>query len=78
MLEWNNNVVLAYLGHTAINNKVSAINEAALIASQEEDSLSLLNSLSESSTGEMDLSSQALGSIITQPILKERSTNIFS
>ena len=62
-----------YLGHATIDNKVGAVDEAALIAGQEDDSVCLLNSLTEPSSREVDFTTVTLGLIITQPVLEERS-----
>lgn len=66
---------VTYLGHTTVNNKVSAVDEAALIAGQEDNGMRLLNGLTETSSGEVNLTALTLGLIITQPVLEKRSAN---
>lgn len=60
-------------GHTTVNDKVAAVDEAGLIGSQEQDSLGLLNSLAETAGGEVDLAPVALRLVISEPVLEERS-----
>jgi hypothetical protein len=59
------------LGHSAVNDEVRAIDEATLIASQEEDCLRLLNSLAETAAGEVDFAAVALLNIVTEPVLEQ-------
>lgn len=61
------------LGHTAIDNEVRTVDEAALIAGKEEDRLGLLDSFAKATSREMDLTAVALRSIVTEPVLKEGS-----
>ena len=65
---------LTYLGHTTVNNKVRAIDEAAFITSEEENSLSLLDGFPETASWEMDLAAHALVLVGAEPVLQERST----
>lgn len=60
------------LGHTTINDKVRAVHEAALVAGQEQDRLSLFNSLTETTRREVDLATQTLGLVVAQPVLEKR------
>lgn len=64
--------------HTAVNNEVSPVDEAALITRKEEDALGLLNGLTEAAGGEMDFSSVALCCIIAEPILQKWSAVVVS
>ena len=50
-----------------------AVDKARLVTRQKQYRIRLLNSFTESSTGEMDLASLSLGDIISQPILQKRS-----
>ena len=58
-----------YLAQSTVNNKVGAVDEAALITGQEENGLSLLNSLAEPTAGEMHLAAEPLGVVVAQPVL---------
>lgn len=49
-----------------------AINKARLVTGQEDNSMSLLNSLAKSSRREMNLSPVTLSLVITKPVLQER------
>jgi hypothetical protein len=60
------------LGHTAINDKVCTVDEAALVAGQEQNRLSLLDSFTEATSGEVDLAAVTLLSVVTEPVLEER------
>lgn len=57
--------------HAAINNEISTIDEAALIAGKEEHRLSLLDSLTEAAGREVNLATVTLGLVITKPVLQE-------
>lgn len=59
--------------HTAINHKVSAVDKAALITSQEENGLGLLNRLAEAARGEVDFAAVTLGLVVAEPVLEEGS-----
>ncbi|KAI6762150.1 hypothetical protein HG531_002703 [Fusarium graminearum] len=48
------------------------VDKARLITSQEDNGVSLLNSLAESSHGEVDLTSVSLSLVITKPVLQKR------
>lgn len=58
-------------GHAAIDNEISTIDEAALVAGKEKDSLGLLNGLTEPAGGEVNFTAMSLGSVITEPVLEE-------
>lgn len=60
------------LAETAVNNKVMAVDEARLVAGKEDDSVGLLNGLTEAAGREVDLAAVALGLVITEPVLEER------
>lgn len=62
--------------HTAINHKVRAVDEAALIASQEENGLSLLNRLAEAAGREVDFAAVTLGLVVAKPVLEEGGAGI--
>lgn len=66
------------LGHSAIYNEVRAVDEAGLVAGQEENGLSLLNGLTKTAAGEVDLTAVALLLVVTEPVLKEGCANIVS
>jgi len=61
------------LGHATINNEVAAVDEAGLVGCQEQDSLCLLDSLAETTRGEVDFTSVTLGLVVSEPVLEERS-----
>jgi hypothetical protein len=65
-------------GHTAVDNKVRAIDEAALVAGKEKHALGLLNSLTEAASGEVDFTTGALDLVVTEPVLEKRGAEIFS
>ncbi len=58
-------------GHTTIDDEISAANEAALIAGEEEDTLGLLDSLTEATSREMDFAAVTLGCVVAEPILQK-------
>jgi hypothetical protein len=60
--------------HTTVNHKISTVDEAALVAGKEKDRLSLLNRLTKSTSGEVNLAAVALGLVVTEPVLKKGST----
>jgi len=62
---------LTHLRHPSINDKISSVHKAALVAGEEEHSLRLLDSFAETAGGEMDFASVALGSVVAEPVLKE-------
>jgi hypothetical protein len=63
---------LAHLGHAAVDDKVGAIDEAALVTGEEEDGLRLLDRLAKAPRGEVDLAAVPLGRVVAEPVLKER------
>lgn len=62
------------LRHTTIHDEIRAIDKAALIAGKEQHSLGLLNSLSKTTSREMDLTTMSFGRVVTEPVLQERGT----
>ena len=65
-------------GHTTVDDKVGTIDEAALIAGEEENTLGLLDGLTEPAGGEVHLTTESFGLIITQPVLQKRCAIIVS
>jgi hypothetical protein len=65
-------------GHTTVNNEISAIDEAALVAGKEQYCLSLLDSLAETTSGEVDFATVTLGLVIAEPVLEEGSAVLVS
>jgi len=65
--------IATYLGHATIDNKVSSVDKAALVTGQEDNSVCLFNSLTETSSREVNLTTLALGLVVTQPVLQEGS-----
>lgn len=66
------------LGQTTVDDEISGIDEAALIASQEDDSVGLFDGLSEATGREVDLATEALLLVITEPVLQKGSAVIIS
>lgn len=62
-----------YLAETTVHHKVCTIDEAALVAGQEDHGVCLLDGLAEAAAGEVDLTAEALGVVITEPVLQEGS-----
>lgn len=60
-------------GHATIDNEVAAIDKASLVRGQKQNSLGLLNSLAKATRGEVNLTPVALGLVVSQPVLEERS-----
>ena len=60
------------LCQATVNDKVSGVHEAALIASKEDNRMRLLNRLAEATAWEMHLATEALLLVITKPILQKR------
>jgi len=82
-------IVLGWLGrwtirsgvtsrHTTINNKVSTVYEAALVAGKEEDALSLLDGFTKATGWEMDFAAVALSFVVAKPILQQRRAIVVS
>ena len=67
------NAIRTYLGQSTVHHKVSRVDEAALVAGKEEHCLGLLDGLAETTRGEVDLAAVALGLVVAQPVLKQRS-----
>jgi hypothetical protein len=59
------------LGHAAVDDKVGAVDEAALVAGKEYDGLRLLHGLAESAGGEVHFAAVAFGRIVAEPVLEE-------
>jgi hypothetical protein len=64
--------------HTTVNDKVRAIDKGALVAGEKEHTLSLLDSLAETASREVNLATSAFGLVVTQPVLKQRSATMVS
>lgn len=62
------------LCHSAVYDEISAVDEAALVAGEEENGLGLLDGFAEAAGGEVDFAAVALGLVVTEPVLEERST----
>ena len=58
-------------GHATIDDEIGAVDEAALIAGKEEDTLRLLDGLTETTRGEVDFATVTLSLVVTKPILQE-------
>jgi hypothetical protein len=58
--------------HTAVNNEISAVDEAALVAGKEENCLGLLHSFAKTASGEVDFAAVTFGLVIAEPVLQER------
>ena len=82
-------IVLGWLGrrtirssvtsrHTTIDNEVSTVDEAALVAGKEEDALSLLDGFAEATGWEMDFAAVALSFVVAKPILQQRRATVVS
>lgn len=59
------------LGQSAIHNKIGSIDKAALVTSEEDNSMSLLDRLTKSPSREMHLPTEPLRLVITKPVLKK-------
>ncbi len=66
------------LCHSAVNDEIRAVDEAGLVASQEENCLSLLDGLSETASGEVNLTAMALFSVVAKPVLEQGSAAFVS
>lgn len=64
---------ITYPGHSTVNDKIGTIDKAALVASQEDHGMGLLNGLTEPSGREVDLATEPLGLIVAEPVLEKRS-----
>jgi hypothetical protein len=64
--------------HAAVNHKVCTVDEAALVAGQEENTLSLLDSLSEATSWEVNFAAVTLGLVVAKPVLEEGSAVMVS
>lgn len=59
--------------HATIDHEIRSVDEAALVTSKEQDCLSLLNSLSEAASGEVNLATVTLLLVVAEPVLEEGS-----
>lgn len=59
------------LSKTTVDDKVSGVDEATLVARQEDDCVGLLNRFTETARGEVNLATETLLLIITQPVLQK-------
>lgn len=66
-----------YLRHATINSKVGTIDEACLVAGKEKHGIRLLNGLAESTGWEVNLTSQSLGLVVSEPVLKKRCARVW-
>lgn len=66
------------LGQTTIDDEVSRVDEAALIASQEDDGVGLFDGLSETTGREVNLTTEALLLVVTEPVLQKRGAAFIS
>jgi hypothetical protein len=64
--------------HTTIDDEVGTVDEATLIAGEEEDTLCLLNSFTKATGGEVNFAAVALGCVVTEPVLQKRCAVIIS
>lgn len=62
---------LTYLAHSTVNNKVSSVDKAALVAGKENDGVSLLDGLTETAGREVNLTTETFGLVIAQPVLEK-------
>ena len=61
------------LGHASIDDKVGAVDEAALVGREEEHRLRLLNRLAEAAGWKVHFAAVALGGVVAEPVLEEGS-----
>jgi hypothetical protein len=59
--------------HTTVNNKIGSVDEAALVAGKEKNSLGLLDGFTETASGEVDFAAVTLDLVVAEPVLEERS-----
>lgn len=57
--------------HAAVDDEVGAVDEAALVAGEEEDGVRLLDGFAEAAGGEVDLAAVPLGGVVAEPVLEE-------
>lgn len=77
-LEWWSFGCSVAPSHATVNDEISAVDEAALIAGEKEHSLSLLDSLAETTRGEVHFAAMALRLVVTEPVLQERGAAMIS
>ena len=58
--------------HAAVDDEVGPVDEAALVAGEEEDGVRLLDGLAEAAGGKVDFAAVALGGVVAEPVLEER------
>lgn len=63
-------------GHAAIDNEVGAVDEAALVAGEEEDGLGLLDGFAEAAGWEVDGAARTLDFVVSEPVLEEGSAGM--
>ena len=59
------------LGQATVDDEIRGINEAALVAGQEDDGVGLFDGLSETAGREVNLATEALLLVITEPVLQQ-------
>ena len=57
-------------GQPSVDNKISCVDKAAFVAGQEDNRVSLLDRLAESSRWEMYFAAESLGLVIAKPVLQ--------
>lgn len=57
--------------HAAVDDEVGPVDEAALVAGEEQDGVGLLDSFAEAAGGEVDLAAVPLGGVVAEPVLQE-------
>ncbi len=60
-----------HLAHAAVNNEIHAVDEAALIAGQEDNGVRLLNRLAEAAGRHVHQAPLPLGLVVAQPVLQQ-------
>jgi hypothetical protein len=64
--------------HSAVNNKIGSVHEAALVAGKEENCLGLLDSFAETAGREVDFAAVTLGLVVAEPVLEQRGAVFLS
>lgn len=67
-----NGDVKTHLGHAAINDEIGPVHKTALIASEEDNGLGLLDGFAEAASWKMHFAALSLGYIVAEPVLEER------
>lgn len=73
----NTNGAATHLGQSAIDYKISTVDEAALVAREEQDSLGLFDGLAEAAAREVDFAAVAFGGVVAEPVLEEGCAGFF-